>query len=98
MAGFNKSGPMTEQALETRRKVLLAAMAAFAKGGYNGTSIRDIVNGSDVTLNMLVYHFGTKENLAAEVVRELKKVITPPDRYETGTITTERDLKFVKQD
>ena len=54
---------------ETRRRVLTAAEKLFAERGIEGVSIRDITNAADVNLAAINYHFGTKQALAAEVIK-----------------------------
>jgi len=54
---------------ETRRRVLVAAEKLFAERGIEGVSIRDITHAADVNLAAINYHFGTKQGLAAEVIK-----------------------------
>ena len=54
---------------ETRRRVLDAAEQLFAERGIKGVSIRDITQAAGVNLAAINYHFGTKQGLAAEVIK-----------------------------
>ena len=50
-------------------KILDAAEAAFADGGYNGASMRDIVRGAGVNLATVYYYFGSKNGLMEAVLK-----------------------------
>ncbi|MFT3719133.1 TetR family transcriptional regulator [Pseudorhodoferax sp.] len=52
-----------EATLSKRDRILDAAEALFAKGGYDGVSMRDIAAQAGVGLPLIVYHFETKQNL-----------------------------------
>ena len=53
----------------TRQCLLAAAQQLFAAHGYHGASIREIVRSCEVSNAALYYHFGSKQNLYAEVLR-----------------------------
>jgi AcrR family transcriptional regulator len=55
--------------LATHKCILEAAQRLFAAHGYHGASIRDIVQACGVSNAALYYHFGSKQNLYAEVLR-----------------------------
>lgn len=57
-------------ARETRQRVLDAASALFAERGFHGTTARDIAERAGVNLAAAHYHFGSKETLYLEVLRE----------------------------
>ena len=50
-------------------KILDAAETAFADGGYNGASMRDIVRGAGVNLATVYYYFGSKNGLMEAVLK-----------------------------
>jgi AcrR family transcriptional regulator len=52
----------------SRQRLLDAAEALFADFGFNGVSVRQIVERANVNLGAIPYHFGTKENLFKEVM------------------------------
>jgi len=57
-------GSMTSvPAANARTTVLLAAIRAFAQGGYAGTSVHDILAATRLSKPTLYYHFGSKEGL-----------------------------------
>jgi AcrR family transcriptional regulator len=53
---------------DTATRILDAAEALFADFGYDAVSIRAITDRADVRLNLLHYHFGTKEALFEAVI------------------------------
>src|SRR3974390_1137253 len=50
-------------------KILDAAETAFADGGYNGASMRDIVRGAGVNLATVYYYFRSKNGLMEAVLK-----------------------------
>lgn len=59
----------------TPDRILDAAEALFAERGYDGVSTRAITELADVRLNLLSYHFGTKEQLFRAVIDRRLDVI-----------------------
>ena len=53
----------------TKERILSAAEALFAEHGFAGTSLRLVTSQADVNLAAVNYHFGSKDNLVAEVFR-----------------------------
>lgn len=47
----------------TRDKLLRAAIQLFAAKGFDGTSVKDIVELADVNISLVSYHFNGKEGL-----------------------------------
>lgn len=54
-------------AAETRGRVLDAAERLFAERGIEAVSIRDITRAAKANLAAINYHFGTKQDLVAEI-------------------------------
>ncbi len=54
---------------KTKERILDSAELLFAKGGYNGVSIREITDVAHCNQALVHYHFGNKENLYLEVFR-----------------------------
>lgn len=71
----------------TKFKILETAEKIFASKGYNGTSIAMISRASGISDGLILYHFGTKENLYKQVIESTSarylKVVTGP--LETGS-------------
>lgn len=53
----------------TKERILSTAEALFAEHGFAGTSLRLVTSQADVNLAAVNYHFGSKDNLVAEVFR-----------------------------
>lgn len=60
-----------QQRLETRRRILEAAIDSFAERGFHGASIREIAGRCEVTQGLVTYHFGSKDNLWREAANAL---------------------------
>lgn len=54
---------------DTQAKILDAAETAFADGGFNGASMRDIVRSAGVNLATVYYYFGSKNGLMEAVLK-----------------------------
>jgi len=55
---------------EVRAKIIEAALSAFARQGFSGVSLRSIARDADVTIQLLVYHFASKEALWEQTVND----------------------------
>ncbi len=53
-----------------RRRLLDGAAELFARKGYAGTTVREIVAAGQVTKPVLYYYFGNKEGIYLELMRE----------------------------
>ncbi|WP_292651038.1 glycoside hydrolase family 3 N-terminal domain-containing protein [Nocardioides sp.] len=58
------------QGRESREMILETALAVIERKGYSTTSLRDIASEAGMTQAGLLHHFGTKENLLVEVLRQ----------------------------
>jgi TetR/AcrR family transcriptional regulator len=54
--------------MDTRARILDAALVSFADRGYEATSLDAIATTLGVTKQTILYHFGTKEALLAAVI------------------------------
>ena len=54
---------------DTRESLLDAAESLFSQRGYNGVSVREIVEAAGVNIAAVNYHFGSKMDLYVETVR-----------------------------
>lgn len=52
---------------KTRHTILQVATRLFAKHGFAGTSIRDIAQTAQVSLNLITHHYESKKNLWKQV-------------------------------
>ncbi|QQZ09887.1 TetR/AcrR family transcriptional regulator [Heyndrickxia vini] len=57
-----------------RDQILKAAKQLFAKKGYEGTTVRQICNEANVSLALVSYHFGGKENVFFEVFEPIRQL------------------------
>jgi len=57
--------------METRDKIKETAAELFSQHGYDGVSVRDIVEKAKVNLGAITYHFGGKENLYRELIVDM---------------------------
>lgn len=64
-------GQRAQQRLDKRRQVLEAAIALFAARGFDGTSLPAITAESGVPVPLIVYHFGSKDQLWRDAVDEI---------------------------
>lgn len=66
---------------KTRRAILACAERLFATNGFHDTSVAEIAVCAGITAPSLLYHFGTKEGLFEEVIRnawtEIADVLRP---------------------
>ena len=56
--------------LETRERLMTAAGEVFAEQGYRNTTVREICQRAGANVAAVNYHFGDKERLYAEVIRD----------------------------
>ncbi|MBU0730944.1 MAG: TetR family transcriptional regulator [Proteobacteria bacterium] len=54
---------------DTKERILDAAEILFAEDGYHATSLRGITRKAEANLAAVNYHFGSKEELVAEVIK-----------------------------
>jgi len=59
-----------------REKIYRAAVELFARKGYSGTTIRNIVQKAEVTQPMVYYYYGNKEQLFTSCIKELYNQLT----------------------
>jgi AcrR family transcriptional regulator len=68
-----------------RQSILDQAQQLFFAHGYHGTSVREIVQSCGLSNAALYYHFGSKQNLYAEVISEfVSSVVGPVQEAEAG--------------
>lgn len=81
---------LTNKAIESRQKLLLAGMVQFAEKGYSGASVRDIVGSVGYAVPAISAYFGGKEGLATAIVETLKQTFVHPVIHDLSSITTDR--------
>ena len=94
---------------DSRSRILSAATPMFARHGLNGVSVRSLASAAGVNLSMISYHFGGKEGLYAEILKEqfegfryiddIAKRDLPPlekcEMYIRGTIRRYRENPYL---
>lgn len=63
--------PSAQRGEETRRRILDAAVAAFAEVGYEAAHTRLIAERANVKLPAIAYYFGSKEGLFRAVIQHI---------------------------
>jgi AcrR family transcriptional regulator len=80
----------------SRQRLLDATIEHFARTGIGDTSLRGIAEAVGTSHRMLIYHFGSREGLLAEVTREVearqRAVMTAT--YDTGLPPLEAAAKY----
>src|SRR5882724_1158422 len=69
--------PRVEQqrALDTRERIVVAALEAFAKRGFEGARTRDIAAGAKVNQGLITYHFSSKQDLWKAAVDHIFAIV-----------------------
>jgi AcrR family transcriptional regulator len=57
-----------------REEIVAVALEVFAREGYRGTSLREVAARIGVTPAGLLHHFGSRENLLAEVLKRREEM------------------------
>jgi TetR/AcrR family transcriptional regulator len=77
------------------KRLLSAARKIFARKGYSGTSVREIVAAAGVTKPALYYYFRNKEGLYLELFREpFVKLATILDEVSNGRGSATKRLRL----
>jgi AcrR family transcriptional regulator len=75
-----KVEPPVDPAPDPRERIFLAAERLFAERGFDGVSVRDIVQAADVNLAAVSYYFGSKSELLLAVFRRRAKELNQERR------------------
>ncbi len=78
---------------DTRQKILRAAMRLFAKKGFSGTSVRDIVSAARVNVSAIHYYFGDKRKLYKETLHFLAEEHRRKSWGANAPLPTEKDVR-----
>ncbi len=65
----------SEKGTDTRAQIVAAARIEFAKDGYAGAALSDIVASAKVTTGAVYYHFGGKKGLFLAVAESIEQAI-----------------------
>ncbi|ACN14125.1 transcriptional regulator (TetR-family protein) [Desulforapulum autotrophicum HRM2] len=61
---------------DTRIKLIETGLTLFAKNGYNGTGIKEIVDGADVPKGSFYNYFRSKEAFTVEIIRHYSQALS----------------------
>lgn len=68
--------PRRTRRSETTKQIIIdAAERCLAEGDFDGVSLRTITEAAGVDLALVNYHFGSKENLVAEVIERRARLL-----------------------
>lgn len=65
---YREAMPRQSRAVETRQKIIDAAVGLFADKGYGETGLNDLTARAGVTTGAFYYHFSSKEALATAIM------------------------------
>ena len=83
--------------LTARARIRHAAIAAFARGGFDATSLRTIAGDAGVSAALIVHHFGDKAALRTECDDYVVAVFTDEEHELIGAPTADR-IRSAMQD
>ncbi len=85
---------------DTSDRILHCAREAFAAHGFAAANVRDIAKAAGTTHSMIRYHFGTKDDLWREAVRDmfelLQRSVIDPTLALTGISSQERFKRMLR--
>jgi AcrR family transcriptional regulator len=82
-----RRGPYAKT-VAVRRRILEAAIDAFAESGFRGTTMKDVARRAGISQRGLVHHFPSKEDL-------LLDVLTLREEESSELLAAERDLGMI---
>lgn len=66
-----KAPTRRRQPEQVRARILKSALNVFATHGFEGTSVRNIASDAHVSISLLIYHFGSKEELWRATINDI---------------------------
>ena len=69
------AAPISAQELDTKQRLLAAAMKIFAERGFQATSMRAVTREAGTSLSAANYHFGSKEELLRAALKGRAEIL-----------------------
>ena len=99
-SGNRRRQPSQARSAETRARILQCAREAFGAFGFAAANVREIAKAAETTHSMITYHFGSKEELWRESVRDmfalLQERVIDPTESEQGLSLEARFRKLIR--
>jgi Transcriptional regulator len=92
MTQKDKRGPYAK-GIAKREEILTRTLDVIAREGYRGASVKELAEAVGLTQAGLLYHFGTKEELFAEILRKRDELDSAG--FDSDKINAETDLLTV---
>ena len=93
--------PLQARSELKRSKILHQARISFAERGFDAANVRDIAAAAKTTHSMIRYHFGTKEQLWRESVRDMFELLNDALGLDTDDLadleTLDRFKEYLKR-
>lgn len=84
---------------DARQRLLMAAEVVFANKGFEAASVREICSEAKANIAAINYHFGSKERLYIEAVKNAHSCSTrtgPPPSWPAGTSPATKLRDFIR--
>ncbi len=72
---FNDNTVITDEHIEILERIMAAAEELFSEKGFSSTTVREITKKANCNLAAINYHFQSKDNLYAEVIKRNLKIL-----------------------
>ncbi|MBE7184340.1 MAG: TetR/AcrR family transcriptional regulator [Methylobacterium mesophilicum] len=63
-----------QRSIDTRKRIVAAALSEFARSGFDGSSTRGIAEAAGIPHSLVLHHFGGKDALWRETVHETVRI------------------------
>ncbi|PTY08392.1 TetR/AcrR family transcriptional regulator [Opitutaceae bacterium EW11] len=92
MPTSTRSPAKRKRSLPVRERLLRAATKLFARSGFDGTTVDEVVDTAGVNKRMVYHYFGNKEQLYQEVLAEAYRSL---EVLETETLADGKDIDSI---
>ena len=77
---------------EARQRILNASIRLFARKGYAGTSVRDIVREAGINIAMISYYFKGKKGILEEIMSSLHRDFNNLMNLDSGIMSSDKAI------